>query len=416
MIRKLYVDKMLLLFVAILSIFSLVMIMSIGVPTSLKLSAESREKALEKQGVSYNADDATCNDPGIDCYRLFKTRLLHLCAAIVALFIAFKVPYRFWKKTAPVWFIGAVIFLFIVLVIGSKFTTFARSWLVIFNTSLQPTEFAKLALIFYLAYWLDRKTSDIGTLQNGFIPFCVITGLIIIPVLVQPDVGGVLILTIIAVSMYFVAGARLRHLALGGLIVMIAGFLIVSVLPHVQKRFTAFLNQNAKDCAQTNCWHTKQSNIAVGTGGFWGKGLTQGVQKSYWLPQPTDDFIFAASAEELGFIRIIFVVVAYALIAYRGYIIAYHAPNRFTMLIAVGITSWITLQAFLNIAINIGLMPVTGITLPFISHGGSSLVSSFIGIGILLHISQYSLAHAPSPGRRRNRGTHHSQYSTYSGA
>ena len=118
--------------------------------------------------------------------------------------------------------------------------------------------------------------------------------------------------------------------------------------------------------------------------------MTQGVQKSYWLPQASDDFIFAASAEELGFIRIVLVVMAYGLIGWRGFIIATNAPDKFTMLTASGITSWITLQAFMNISINIGLMPVTGLTLPFISYGGSSLVASLLGIGVLLQISKHT--------------------------
>ncbi len=151
----------------------------------------------------------------------------------------------------------------------------------------------------------------------------------------------------------------------------------------------------------------------MGTGGFFGKGLTQGVQKSYWLPQASDDFIFAASAEELGFIRIVFVVIAYAVIAYRGFTIAYNAPDRFTMLTAAGITSWITVQAFMNISINIGLIPVTGLTLPFVSYGGSSLVATLIGVGVLLNISKHASAYAPSTVRRGNRRSYRSQYSAY---
>jgi len=139
------------------------------------------------------------------------------------------------------------------------------------------------------------------------------------------------------------------------------------------------------------------------------------VQKSYWLPQASDDFIFAASAEELGFIRILLVVVAYGIIAVRGYTIAYYAPDRFTMLTSVGITSWITFQAFMNIAINIGLMPVTGITLPFVSYGGSSLVATLIGTGVLLQISKYALQTTSGAGRRGDRRTYSAKYSPYSG-
>jgi cell division protein FtsW len=210
--------------------------------------------------------------------------------------------------------------------------------------------------------------------------------------------------------MYFVAGARLRHLALGAFIVFIASIIIFSTVDRVNSRIKAFMNQD-QNCREDYCWQTEQANIAVGSGGFWGKGLTQGVQKSYWLPQAADDFIFAASAEELGFVRIIFVVIAYAVIAYRGFYIAFNAPDRFTMLTAVGVTSWITIQAFMNIAINIGLMPVTGITLPFVSYGGSSLVATLLAVGILLQISKYASQNAPGTGRRWDRRTYNAKYS-----
>jgi cell division protein FtsW len=180
---------------------------------------------------------------------------------------------------------------------------------------------------------------------------------------------------------------------------------------RVHERFQAFLNQDS-DCRESYCWQTEQANIAVGTGGFWGKGLTQGVQKSYWLPQASDDFIFAASAEELGFLRIAIVIIGYGIIAYRGLIIARGSPDRFTMLTAVGVTSWIVIQAYMNIMINIGMMPVTGITLPFVSYGGSSMIATLIGIGVLLQISKHS-SYETGASRRGNRRTYNAKYSPY---
>ena len=163
------------------------------------------------------------------------------------------------------------------------------------------------------------------------------------------------------------------------------------------------------------CWQTEQANIAVGSGGLFGKGLTQGIQKSYWLPQTTDDFIFAASAEELGFLRIVLIVFAYIVIAYRGFIIATRAPDYFSQLLATGITSWIIFQAFINISVNIGLFPVTGITLPFISYGGSSMVTTLLAVGVLLNISRHTTPHYENRlFRRRDRGTHSAQSRGYS--
>lgn len=400
--RKLQADKVLLFTVLGLLIFGLVMITSIGVPKSIQLSAPE---------ILY----PNCSDEQVDCYYLFKNHLIRMIIGLIALLVVSKISHKFWRKTAVFWYGATFVLLLVVLFAGSQFTTFAKSWLVIFNTSIQPTEFAKLALIFYLAHWMERKNKDIGTFQYGFIPFCIVSGIILFPILLQPDLGSVLVISGIAVSMYFVAGARFRHLALGAFIAFIVAVLLVSNVSRVNERFQAFMNQD-ENCREDYCWQTEQANIAVGTGGFWGKGLTQGVQKSYWLPQASDDFIFAASAEELGFIRILLVVIAYSVIAYRGLIIAINSPDKFTMLTATGITSWITIQAFMNISINIGLIPVTGLTLPFISYGGSSLVATLIAVGVLLHISKHASENAPRTIRRGNRRTYRSQYSPYSRA
>lgn len=388
---------MLLVTVFALVIFGLVMIASIGVPKSIQLSAP-------------NLLYPNCGDPQVDCYKLFKGHLLRLVIGLGVMLAASKIPYKLWKKSSVFWYGVFTVLLFVVLAIGSQYTTFAKSWLVLFNTSLQPVEFSKLALIFYLAHWMERKNQEIGTFQYGFLPFCIVTGVILLPILLQPDLGGSLIVLGTAVAMYFIAGARIKHLALGAFLVIMMGIMVVANVGRVHDRVMAFMNQEA-NCKEDYCWQTEQANIAVGSGGFWGKGLTQGVQKSYWLPQASDDFIFAASAEELGFIRIIFVIVAYSIIGYRGLKVAFGAPDRFSMLTAAGITSWITIQAFMNIAINIGLMPVTGITLPFISYGGSSLIATLVGVGILLHISKYATDISPGTGRRWNRGPYYTQYS-----
>lgn len=378
-------------------VFGLVMITSIGVPKSIQLSAPD---------VLY----PNCDDSGVDCYLLFRNHLLRLIIGFVLMFIVAKVNYKFWKKTAPVWFVLVLILLFAVLFLGSKYTTFARSWLVLFNTSFQPTEFAKLFLIFYLASWMEKKREAVGTLQNGFLPFTVIVGAMVLPVVLQPDLGSTVVIAMIATSMYFVGGAKLRHILLGLLIVSMAGLILLSNLPHLKDRFTAFMGSDIT-CKEDYCWQTEQAKIAAGSGGFWGKGLTQGVQKSYWLPQATDDFIFAASAEELGFWRISLLVLAYTVIGWRGYLIAKGAQNRFIQLTAIGITSWIVFQAFVNIAVNIALMPVTGITLPLVSYGGSSLLSILIAVGILLQLSKHS-DYENNSGGRRHRGTYNAKYSS----
>jgi cell division protein FtsW len=302
-----------------------------------------------------------------------------------------------------------LVVLFVVLFLGSKYTTFARSWLILFNTSFQPTELAKLFLIFYLASWMEKKKDSIRSFQNGFLPFVVIVGALALPVVLQPDLGSTLVIAMIATSMFFVGGARARHILLGMLVVGVAATVLLANLPHLRDRFTAFIASDVT-CREDYCWQSEQSKIAVGSGGVWGKGLTQGVQKSYWLPQATDDFIFAASAEELGFLRISLLVLAFTLIGWRGYMIARGAENRFVQITAVGLTAWIVFQAFINIAVNIALMPVTGITLPFISYGGSSLISVLVATGVLLQLSK----HSDYENNRGGRGHGRAYYTKYS--
>lgn len=395
------IDMVLLLTVFVLLVFSIIMITSIGVPKSISLTK------------SLGDIFPTCGEGGVDCFFLLKRHAIRLGIGLLALFAFLKIPLRFWRKVAIPLFMTTIIVLILVLIIGSSANTTARAWLIFANTSVQPAEIAKLVLIFYLATWMERRGRDITDFRNGFLSFCAVTSLIIFPVLLQPDFGSTLVFATIAASIYFAAGARIRHIILGLIVVFIFSLLVVPNIRYLRYRFIAFLNPTIESCQpeprqgeirRNYCWQTEQAKIAVGSGGIFGKGLTQGIQKSYWLPQATDDFIFAASAEELGFLRILFIVIAYAVIAYRGFIIAHYAPDRFSMLIAVGITIWLTIQAFINIGVNIGLLPVTGITLPFVSYGGTSMFSTLAGIGVLLQISKTTPYYAHSFNRRRDRG------------
>jgi len=379
------------------------MITSIGVPKSIRLSAPD---------MLY----PNCQSDEVDCYLVLKNHAIRLALGLMAFMIFMKVNYKFWKKISLVFFVGAFGLLLAVLMFGSEYNTFARSWINLpflpFIQTLQPSEIAKLALIFYFANWLDRKQRDreIGTFSGGFIAFCVVSGMMIFPVIAQPDLGSTLVLIVIAVGMYFIAGADWKHLAIGTTIAIVFSLVAVTQVDYLHNRFSAYL-QPGTDCAEDYCWQSEQAKIAVGSGGIWGRGLTQGIQKSYWLPQASDDFIFAASAEEIGFLRIlIFVLLPFCIILYRGLQIANYAPDTFSRLAAAGITIWIVAQAFINIAVNIALFPVTGITLPFISYGGSSLVMSLIGMAVLLNISQYTQKRATAPQWRRDRRSRASSY------
>ncbi|MBP7670940.1 cell division protein FtsW [Candidatus Gracilibacteria bacterium] len=385
--------------VGFLLLFGLIMITSIGVPKSIMLSAPD---------ILY----PSCSDEAVDCYLLFKKHLMRLAAGLLAFLIAYKLPIKIWRKFAPLMFVAMVGLLLFVMVAGESFGTIASNWIRIFDTSIQPSEFARLVLIFYLSYWFSKRAGTVESFQDGFLPFCFVLGLIVLPVVLQNDFGASLVLCLIGVSIYFMAGARLRHLALGFFVALFAMIIAIATVSHVQERFKGFTSID-EECLEDYCWQSQQANIAVGSGGFFGKGLTQGVQKSYWLPQASDDFIFAASAEELGFIRIVLVVIAYFMIGWRGYAIARGAQNTFESYLAVGITTWIVAQAYINIGVNTALMPVTGITLPFVSYGGSSLVASLVGIGILLKISENSDETSSGIYRRGNRRAYRPQLRRY---
>jgi len=393
-------DKWLLTITLALLVFGIVMMASIGVPKSIDLTRPA--------GVRF----PICGQDGVDCYFVLKKHITRVLIALGFLYVGFKVNYQIWKKYAVVLFLGAVSALIAVLIAGSQFTTFAKSWIVIANNSIQPAEIAKLCLIFYLAIWFERKGSDILDFQKGFISFSILAGAIILPVILQPDLGSTMIFAFIAVGMYYLAGAVYKHLAIGFVAMMFFLSLIIPNSSYLKHRFKAYINPSENNCQVESqagnrkdyCWQTHQANIAVASGGFFGRGLTKGVQKSYWLPQASDDFIFAASAEELGFVRISILVLLYLFLAVRGFLVAKFSQDRFAFFLASGITIWIVAQAFTNIAVNIGLLPVTGITLPFISYGGSSLLASCLGIGILLNLSQYtSYNYESSSSRWRNR-------------
>ncbi len=375
------------------------MITSIGVPKSISLSAPDTLYP-------------NCSDENVDCYLLFKKHLIRLSISLICFFVVLKVPMKFWKKIAPVLFGFTILMLLLVLILGQSFGTIATNWLRVFDTSIQPSEFAKLGTILYLAYWFSKKKESVGSFRDGFLPFCVIAGMVMLPIMLQNDYGGTMVVGLIALGIYFVAGAKLRHIVFGLSVALLGAIIVIATVSHVRDRFQGFLRVD-QECVEDYCWQSQQANIAVGSGGFFGKGLAQGVQKSYWLPQASDDFIFAASAEELGFIRIIFVVIAYFVIALRGYSIANRAGNTFEMYVATGITTWIVMQAFVNISVNTALLPVTGITLPFVSYGGSSLLASMIAIAILLNISQNTNYHASSVYRWGDRRTRRAQFGRY---
>ena len=299
-----------------------------------------------------------------------------------------KVDYHFWKKMAVPFFFVSMVFLVLVFVpgIGSKVYGASR-WIQLGPFSFQPSEMAKLAIILYLAAWLEsRGAQRIKDLFEGVIPFLAIMGLVGFLIIKQPDTGtlGVIVLTSIAI--FFISGAQLKHLATLGGIGFCTLWLLVKLEPYRFDRIVSF--QNPASDPQGIGYQIMQALIGVGSGGIFGVGLGNSRQKFNYLPEPVGDSIFAVIGEELGLIGSVILIILFVVLALRGLKIAKNAPDGFGKLVATGITMWIIFQAFINISANVGLVPFTGIPLPLISYGGTSMIFIMAAVGILLNISK----------------------------
>lgn len=316
---------------------------------------------------------------------------VHVMVGFAAMGVGMVIPYRLWEKLALPLFGITLLLLIAVFMpgISADYGT-AHSWLRVGPFSLQPSEFLKLTLVFYLALWLQKREQLIGTWKDGFVPFALLLMVSTALVALQPDLGSFLVLSSIAVVMFFIAGGNIFHVLLGGSMAAVVGLPIILQKEYVKNRFRAFLTPDDPSISETIGFQIKQALIAIGSGGFFGLGYGKSIQKFGYLPEVQSDTVFAAMAEELGFMRLMIILGMYVVFVYRGYQVAQEAPDRFGFLVAAGITTWVACQTLLNMAVNLALFPLTGITMPFISYGGSSLVSIMLAIGILLNISMYS--------------------------
>lgn len=322
-------------------------------------------------------------------YYLWHQILYGLLPGIALAYLASRLPLIFFRKLAFLLLVSSLVFLILVL-----FPNFnlewggAVRWLKIGPLVLQPSEIAKLAVAVYFAALFEKKIKEekIKSFKSTLLPFSTILIIFIILLLKQPDMGTLFILFLISFLMFFGAGGSFSHTLLFvifGIMLLALGSLI---FPYQAKRILTFLNPE-EDILGTS-YQVNQSLIAIGSGGIFGKGLGNGIQKYYYLPQPIGDTIFAVWAEETGFVGSLIIIFLFLLICWRGFIILKRAPDKFSQLLALGITCWISIQAFVHIMAVCGMIPFTGLPLPFVSYGGTALVSALIGVGILLNISK----------------------------
>ncbi|MCY9658367.1 stage V sporulation protein E [Paenibacillus chondroitinus] len=324
-----------------------------------------------------------------DSLYYLKRQLIFAVLGIIAMFFTMNVDYLVWKKIARITLIVCFCMLIIVLIPGIGVVRGgARSWLGIGAFGIQPSEFMKMGMILYLSKLLSEQQSQITQFTKGLLPPLGIMGLAFGLIMLQPDLGTGAVLVGASLLIIFISGARLLHLSYLGMI-GVAGFIgLIIAAPYRLKRITAFLDPWQDPLGAG--YQSIQSLYAIGPGGLVGLGLGMSRQKYSYLPEPQTDFIFSIIAEELGFIGGTLVLLLFTILVWRGMRAAITAPDTFASLIAVGIIGMIAVQVIINIGVVIGMFPVTGITLPFISAGGSSLTLMLTSVGILLNISRYS--------------------------
>ena len=299
-----------------------------------------------------------------------------------------KVDYRRYRQPLVLWTALGLVSLALVAVLFGPRINGARRWFGFVGLGVQPSELAKIVVVFFVAAVLERRMDRIDDLRYSLVPVAIVLGGMVALIMLQPDLGTALSIIVIVSTMIFAAGINYRYLVGLLLVSLPAAYIVLMSADYRRRRMTAFLNP--WDDPLNDGFQVIQSLIAVGTGGVFGRGLMAGVQKLFYLPYPHTDFIYAVIGEELGLIGATVVLACFCVIAWRGMRTALRAPDRFGAFLALGLTAMVVVQAFFNMSVVLGLLPTKGIPLPFVSFGGSSLLMSMIGMGILLNVSQYA--------------------------
>jgi cell division protein FtsW len=317
----------------------------------------------------------------------FSQTVLGLVLGTLALLTVSRLDYKIWKQFAVHFFAFAIILNILVLIphIGFEHGG-ARRWFVIGGISLQPSELLKLGFIVYFSAWCAKKKDKIADLKEGFMPLVILFAICSALLLKEPDTDTLMMIIFSGLAIYIVAGGKWRYV-LGLVVIGMIGLAgLAMARPYVMQRITTFLHPGAN--AQGSSYQIQQSLIAIGSGGLTGRGFGQSVQKFNFLPEPIGDSIFAVEGEEFGFVGSAFLICLFVFFANRGLKIASKTTDTFGRLLVVGIVIMIVAQAFVNIGAMLGVLPLSGITLPFISHGGTSLFITLVEVGIVLAVSR----------------------------
>jgi len=356
-------DQQLIWLVGFLTVFGLIMVFSAGVAVGWQ---------------KFN-----------DSYWFVKHQIIFgLIPGLIFFAIFAKIDYFKLKSLAVPMLVFSIILLILVYIpgVGSGYGT-ARSWINFFGFSLQPSEIVKLTFLIYLVAWLSEKGEKrLQDLHQGFLPFIMVLLIVMLLIGGQPDTGSMSIIVLTSLAVFFVAGGSLIHLSWLSAAGFLGLWLMIKFSPYRADRLNTFLHPELDP--QGIGYHINQALLAVGSGGFWGKGFGHSRQKFAYLPEVAGDSIFAVIAEELGFVISVLLVIIFIILMLKVFKIAQKCPEPFGKFLAIGIVSWFTIQAFINIGSIIGLLPMTGIPLPFVSYGGTALMTSLAAAGILVNISK----------------------------
>ena len=323
-----------------------------------------------------------------DAYFFIRRQIIFgLVPGVVLFYLFLNINFEKWRKLS--WLIYGLAVLLLTLVFVPQVGTVingARSWISLAGFNFQPSEVAKFALIFFAAYLFSDRKRNLQDWQMGLLPILTLLSPVILLVLIQPDVGTLSIMLVILFFMMFEARVPKRYLFVLGTLALVAFTVLIFLKPYRLQRLTVFMHPELDP--KGIGYQVNQAFLAIGSGGFWGRGIGQSVQKYQYLPEVNSDSIFAIIAEETGFLVSAGLVVLITLIGLRGLKIAKETDSEFGRLLVVGVIVWIVWQSFLNIGAMVGVLPLTGVPLPFVSHGGSALLSELAAVGLVLNISK----------------------------
>lgn len=323
-----------------------------------------------------------------DAFKFVKHQGLFFIIGIIMMLITSKIPYKVYFEKANTLLLISIILLILVIIPGiGTVRNGSRSWFGIGSFGIQPSEFAKLTLIIFTSKYLTKNEKNLKYIKKGVLPILGIVILVFGLIMLQPDFGTGMIILVSIIGLLFVSGVDFKFFIRLGLIGVVGIVLLIAIAPYRLERILSFLNPWSDPLGSG--FQIIQSLYAIGPGGLFGQGFMNSRQKHFYLPEPQTDFIFSIISEEFGFLGILIVATLFTIIIFKGFKIAQNSGDKFAKFLAFGITFGLAFQAILNLMVVVGLIPVTGVTLPFLSYGGSSLLITLISMGVLLNISRY---------------------------